>query len=250
MITVRRLYRYPVKGLSPEPLEEVQLAPGETIPFDRAYAIENGPGRFDPATPKHLPKINFLMLMRNEKLAALETAFDADSQVLTLYRDGKQVARGDLNTKLGRQMIEQFFAGYMAGELKGAPRVVSAQGHSFSDVADKCLHLVNLETVRSLGVELGQELDPLRFRANVYFDGLAPWAEAQWLDRQVRLGDAVLEVFARTDRCAATDVNPATAARDTSIPPDLMRMYGHNELGVYARVVEGGTVRLGDTLSV
>jgi len=138
----------------------------------------------------------------------------------------------------------------MAGELKGAPRVVSAQGHSFSDVADKCLHLVNLETVRSLGVELGQELDPLRFRANVYFDGLAPWAEAQWLDRQVRLGDAVLEVFARTDRCAATDVNPATAARDTSIPPDLMRMYGHNELGVYARVVEGGTVRLGDTLSV
>jgi len=250
MITVRRLYRYPVKGLSPEPLGEVQLAPGETIPFDRAYAIENGPGRFDPATPKHLPKINFLMLMRNEKLAALETAFDADSQVLTLYRDGKQVARGDLNTKLGRQMIEQFFAGYMAGELKGAPRVVSAQGHSFSDVADKCLHLVNLETVRSLGVELGQELDPLRFRANVYFDGLAPWAEAQWLDRQVRLGDAVLEVFARTDRCAATDVNPATAARDTSIPPDLMRMYGHNELGVYARVVEGGTVRLGDTLSV
>jgi len=250
MITVRRLYRYPVKGLSPEPLGEVQLAPGETIPFDRAYAIENGPGRFDPATPKHLPKINFLMLMRNEKLAALETAYDADSQVLTLYRDGKQVARGDLNTKLGRQMIEQFFAGYMAGELKGAPRVVSAQGHSFSDVADKCLHLVNLETVRSLGVELGQELDPLRFRANVYFDGLAPWAEAQWLDRQVRLGDAVLEVFARTDRCAATDVNPATAARDTSIPPDLMRMYGHNELGVYARVVEGGTVRLGDTLSV
>jgi len=250
MITIRRLYRYPVKGLSPEPLEEVQLAPGETIPFDRAYAIENGPGRFDPATPKHLPKINFLMLMRNEKLAALETAYDADSQVLTLYRDGKQVARGDLNTKLGRQMIEQFFAGYMAGELKGAPRVVSAQGHSFSDVADKCLHLVNLETVRSLGVELGQELDPLRFRANVYFDGLAPWAEAQWLDRQVRLGDAVLEVFARTDRCAATDVNPATAARDTSIPPDLMRMYGHNELGVYARVVEGGTVRLGDTLSV
>jgi len=250
MITVRRLYRYPVKGLSPEPLGEVQLAPGETIPFDRAYAIENGPGRFDPATPKHLPKINFLMLMRNEKLAALETAYDGDSQVLTLYRDGKQVARGDLNTKLGRQMIEQFFAGYMAGELKGAPRVVSAQGHSFSDVADKCLHLVNLETVRSLGVELGQELDPLRFRANVYFDGLAPWAEAQWLDRQVRLGDAVLEVFARTDRCAATDVNPATAARDTSIPPDLMRMYGHNELGVYARVVEGGTVRLGDTLSV
>jgi len=250
MSTVRHLYRYPVKGLSPEPLEDVHLSPGETVPFDRAYAIENGPGRFDPTAPKHLPKINFLMLMRNEKLAALTSAFDAESQVLTLYRDGKQVARGDLSTRLGRQMIEQFFAGYMTGELKGAPRVVAAPGHSFSDVADKCLHLVNLETVRALGAEIGTELDPLRFRANVYFDGLDPWAEAQWLDRQIRLGESTLEVFARTDRCAATDVNPATAARDTSIPPDLMRMYGHNELGVYARVSEGGTVRVGDEIAL
>ncbi len=248
MICVRRLYRYPVKGLSPEPLENVRLAPGETIPFDRAYAIENGPGRFDPTAPKHLPKINFLMLMRNEKLAALHTEFDAQSQVLTIYRDRKQVARGDLSTRLGRQMIEQFFAGYMTGELKGAPRIVTAAGHSFSDVPEKCLHLVNLETVRALGVEIGAELDPLRFRANIYFDGLEPWAEAQWLDRQLRVGDAMLEVFALTPRCAATDVNPQTAGRDTSIPPDMTRMYGHNDLGLYAKVVQGGEVRVGDEI--
>jgi uncharacterized protein YcbX len=248
MITVRHLYRYPVKGLSPEPLDSVRLEPGETIPFDRAYAIENGPGRFDPTAPKHLPKINFLMLMRNEKLAALETAFDAGTQVLTIYRDRKQVARGDLSTRLGRQMIEQFFAGYMSGELKGAPRVVNAAGHSFSDVAEKCLHLVNLETVRSLSVELGQELDPLRFRANVYFDGLEPWAEHRWLDRQIHVGGALLEVFSLTPRCAATDVDPDTATRDTSIPPDIQRMYGHNDLGLYAKVVGGGEISVGDEI--
>jgi len=248
MISVRHLYRYPVKGLSPEPLESARLEPGETVPFDRAYAIENGPGRFDPNAPKHLPKINFLMLMRDERLAALETKFDAERQVLTIFRDGKQVARGNLSTRLGRQMIEQFIASYMAGELKGAPRIVSASGHSFSDVADKCLHLVNLETVRELGRELRAELDPLRFRANVYFDGLEPWAESRWLDRQVHVGGSLLEVFALTPRCAATDVNPATAARDISIPPDMLRMYGHNDLGVYAKVVEGGDIRVGDEI--
>lgn len=244
MITVRHLYRYPVKGLSPDPLEGVRLAPGETIPFDRAYAIENGPGRFDPQAPRHLPKINFLMLMRDERLAALETKFDDDTQVLTIFRDGKQVARGDLSTKLGRQMIEQFIAGYMAGELKGAPRIVTAPGHSFSDVAEKCLHLVNLETVR----ELGRDLDPLRFRANVYFDGLEPWAESRWVERQIHVGGALLEVFALTPRCAATDVDPATAARDTTIPPDMLRMYGHNDLGLYAKVVDGGEIRVGDEI--
>ena len=68
---LKALYRYPVKGLTPEQLENVQLTPGETLPFDRAYAIENGPGRFDPDAPRHLPKINFLMLMRDERLATL-----------------------------------------------------------------------------------------------------------------------------------------------------------------------------------
>ncbi len=67
------LYRYPVKGLSPAALENVLLTAGKTAPFDRAYAIENGPGRFDPEHPAHLPKINFVMLMRNERLATLET---------------------------------------------------------------------------------------------------------------------------------------------------------------------------------
>jgi len=248
MITVHNLYRYPVKGLSSEPLASVRLEPGETIPFDRAYAIENGPGRFDSQAPRHLPKINFLMLMRDERLAALDTSFDADTQVLTILRDGKQVARGDLTTKLGRQMIEQFIAGYMPGELKGAPRIVSAPGHSFSDVAEKCLHLVNLETVRELGKELGRDLDPLRFRANAYFDGLEPWAESRWVDRQIHVGGALLEVFALTPRCAATDVNPQTAARDASISPDMLRMYGHNDLGIYAKVVEGGQVCAGDEI--
>ena len=70
------LCRYPVKGLSPERLDSVTIEAGQTIPFDRAYAIENGPGRFDPDQPKHLPKIHFLMLMRDERLATLTAKFD------------------------------------------------------------------------------------------------------------------------------------------------------------------------------
>ena len=57
---IASLYRYPVKGLTPEPLERASLVAGETLPFDRARAIENGQGRFDPAAPRHLPKINFM----------------------------------------------------------------------------------------------------------------------------------------------------------------------------------------------
>ena len=247
-LEVVSLYRYPIKGLSPQKLDRISLQAGETVPGDRAYAIENGPGRFDPENPRYLPKVNFLMLMRNERLAALETNFDDSTQMLTICRGGKQVTQGALTTKLGRQIIEQFIAGYMKGELKGPPRIVSAPGHSFSDMSAKCLHIVNLATVRDLEGVVTKPLNPLRFRANVYFDGADPWQEKQWLGRQVSIGGVRLKVFAETVRCDATNVNPETAERDGTIPPTLQRIFGEPCLGVYAHVIDGGDIRPGDRI--
>lgn len=239
---IARLYRYPIKGLSPEPLQSVQLKSGETLPFDRAYAVENGQGRFDANAPRHLPKINFLMLMRDERLATLRSAFDDATETLAISRDGKQVARGQLTTPLGRQLIEQFLAAYMKAELRGAPKIVQAPGHSFSDMAAKCVHIVNLASVREVERIIGRPVDPLRFRANLYLDGMEPWSEFTWLDREISVGPTRLAVFARTQRCEATNVDPATGARDMAIPAHLMRAWGHQDFGIYAKVVTGGEI--------
>lgn len=246
---VTALYRYPVKGLTPERLAEAELSPGQTVPFDRAWAIENGPGRFDPAAPKHLPKINFLMLMRNERLAALATHFDTASETLIIRQDGQEVARGQLTSEDGRATIEHFLAGYMKADLRGAPKVVSAPGHSFSDVRQKCVHIVNLASVRELERVAGRTIDPLRFRPNVVIDGAEPWAEFSWVDRDIGIGPARLNVFTRTERCAATEVEPATGARNLSLPALLLRTFGHSDFGVYATVGDGGTVRPGDAVT-
>lgn len=242
------LYRYPVKGLSPEAMTQADVPAGGTMPADRRYAIENGPGRFDPAAPRHLPKITFLMLMRNERLAALKTRYDDSAETLTVERDGKRVAWGQLNSKLGRQLLEQFFAGYMRGDLRGAPRIVEAEGHCFSDVAAKCLHIVNLASLRELERAAGRSIDPLRFRPNVVIEGLPAWAEFGWLDKDVTIGTLKGSVFARTQRCDATNVDPTSAARDMSIPAVLQRTWGHTDFGVYAKVTQGGTLRVGDAV--
>src|SRR4051794_9673521 len=117
------IYRYPVKGLTPEPLPRAELSPGETLLSDRRYAIENGPSGFDPAAPKWLPKPHFLMLQRDEWLAALQTRFDDASHVLTIRHNGAVVAQGDLETTEGRSAIERFIAGSYAGQIKGPPKV-------------------------------------------------------------------------------------------------------------------------------
>ncbi|MBU2580862.1 MAG: MOSC domain-containing protein [Alphaproteobacteria bacterium] len=247
---VTALYRYPVKGLSAQPLQQVRLTAGETIAFDRQWAIENGPGRFDPNAPKHLPKVAFVMLMRDERLAALEAEFDEETATLTLKRDGRQVSRGALTTRIGCQMIEQFLAAYMKGTLRGPPKIVSAPGHSFSDVAAKCLHIVNLATVRELERVSGKFIDPLRFRPNVIIDGVEPWAEFGWIDKPISAGSAMLEGFDRTQRCDATNVEPGSGLRNMAIPAILQRTFGHTNFGIYAKITAGGSIAMGDAVSV
>src|SRR3954447_7506146 len=99
---VAALYRYPFKGLSPEPLERATLKAGEFFPGDRLYAIENGPSGYDPAAPAHQPKIGFLMLGRNARLAALTTRYDDATTVLTIEQDNRTLASGELATQAGR----------------------------------------------------------------------------------------------------------------------------------------------------
>jgi uncharacterized protein YcbX len=247
---IASLYRYPVKGLSPEPLPEVALRAGETLPNDRRYAIENGPSGFETSAPQYFPKIRFLMLMRNERLAALRSRYDDQSHVLTIDANGKEAVRGDLETAEGRATIEAYFAAHFTAELNGPPKILSAPGHSFSDVAKKVVSIINLGSISALGADIGQPVDPLRFRGNLMVHGWPAWHEFSLLDRTLRIGDVRLKVVKRIVRCAATNVDPHTAARDLNIPQTLMQRYGHADCGVYAEVVTDGRMAVGDAITV
>jgi uncharacterized protein len=247
--TIARIYRYPVKGLSPEPLEETALAPGQTVPLDRAYAIENGPSGFDPAAPAYFPKQRFLMLMRNERLASLATHVEEATHTLTIWQNGSPMMEGDLRTDPGREAVERFFAGFCSDELRGPPKLLHGAGHSFSDVPRKVVSIINLASVAELADVIGAPVDPLRFRANFYVDGWPAWREFELLDQELAIGGSVrLKVVKRIVRCAATNVDPATGARDLTIPATLMRQYGHADCGIYAEVIAGGPIAAGDRI--
>ena len=246
--TVDALYRYPVKGLTPERLELIELKAGEYFPGDRMFAIENGLSGFDPEAPAFQPKIKFLMLMRNERLAALDARYEDETSTLVIRHEDAEAVRGDLKTPEGRAAIEAFFQRYVRYELRGAPRVLEAPASfRFVDTTEGYVSLINLASCRALGDMLGAPVDPLRFRANLYLEGLEAWEEFELVGHTIQVGNNVrLKVSDRIVRCAATNVDPVTAKRDLDIPGTLMRNFGHMQCGIFAEILEGGLIAEGD----
>ena len=257
--TIAQLYRYPVKGLSAERLERAALSVGQCLPQDRRFAIALGSTDFDPAHPQWLAKTHFIMLMRDEALARLGTSFDPRNSVLTVTEQNRVLLAASLSEPEGCRRIARFFEDFLGDTVARPLHVVEAAGHAFADArpkpnaaTDKYVSLINLASIRDLEEKLGQAVDPIRFRANVYFDGLPAWQEQEWVKPELPLtiGGAGLRVIAPITRCAATEVNPATAERDIPMVKELMAHYGHNLMGIYAEVTGAGDIAIGDRLAL
>jgi uncharacterized protein len=248
---IQALYRYPVKGLSAESLDRVDLRAGEALPNDRRFAIAHGAARrLDPANPEWMPKGFFLQLMSNEKLATLQTRFEPETGLLTISRNGRQVSRGKITETTGRAVVEEFLTAYMGAQARGQPKLVECRGQPFSDTREPFISIINVATAMDLARVVGKPVDPMRFRGNILIEDAAAWSELDWVGKTLRIGDAVLRVEERTGRCAATNVDPRTGARDLTLPRSMQHAFGHEDCGVYARVIEAGTIAAGDEITI
>lgn len=245
---IASLYRYPVKGFTPERIASVELVAGGYFPCDRLYAVENGPSGFDPAAPAFVPKTRFTVLAQIPQVALARTAYDENTGVLTVNAQGREPFAGDLRGEEGKLSFAAWLSDFLdRSELRGPLKVLTAPPHRFTDSPQGFISVVNLESVRDLQSRLGRPIDPLRFRANVYVDGWPAWSEHELApETPVRLGAAATEVVKSIRRCVATHVNPETGARDVELLSALRELNGHLHCGVYLKVAAGGCLREGD----
>jgi uncharacterized protein YcbX len=247
---IEYLYRYPVKGLTAEALEQAEVETGGAIPWDRAFALAHGDSGFDPANPAWLPKWNFLCQMKHANAALLFSVFDPGSKILRIRAPDGTGIEANAMTPAGRDRIAGFLADYMGDEVRGAPTFHHVPGHVFGDQKTKVVSLNNLASLRDFESKVGARRHRRRFRANVWFSGAPAWAERDWIGRELQIGGAVLRVVKGTTRCPATEVNPETGVRDADPVAELRLHYGHMDLGIHAEVVHGGRFAIGDAMEL
>lgn len=250
---VDSLYVYPVKGLSPEPLDSVRLIAGEGFPGDREWALARADGVYRPGTRKPVPKDQFHVLVRDDRLAGVRTTLREGRQ-LSVGVGGHTVLDADLESEHGRERTGSFFARMLDLPAEQAPTIARESGRRFTDVSVvsdammNAVSVINLASVRALEERSGTVIDPLRFRANIYVDGLPAFSELNLVGTDFVIGEARFTAVLNTGRCAATEVNPADARRDIPVPRLLVEHFGHSQMGFYGEVTQGGTIRPGDAV--
>ena len=247
------LTRYPVKGLSGHSLESVKLEPNQGFPCDRQFGFARPNSGFDPDNPRPLPKTKFYMLARDSNLALLSTAYDETTGELSMSA-AETSGKFDISTAEGKQQANMFLKSYLNLPDNETPQLFEASPHRFTDVSVvstemmNAVSLINLDSVKALSKSIGREVDPMRFRGNILFSGLAAFSELEMVDGHIAIGTARLKIVKRTKRCPATEVDLSTGERNMNVPGLLQENFGHKDMGIYAEVVDGGVIAPGDSI--
>ncbi|PRY15079.1 hypothetical protein CLV37_1053 [Kineococcus rhizosphaerae] len=249
------LFVYPVKGMTPQPLERVALTPGRGVPHDRTIALARPGGKYVPGMRHGISKREYFVLVAEERLAGLSTHLDTATGDFTVDVRGHRVLTADLGSEAGLAQLRAFYARVLDLPPGVEPVVARDPGRRFTDTAHNSdeemeyVSVVNLASVRDLQERTGTRLDPLRFRANVHVEGLEPWAETDLVGREFSLGGVRVRGTKPTARCAATEVEPGTGRRDLPVPQLLSRTYGHEVMGFYVQVLTAGELAVGQRVA-
>lgn len=245
MTQVTGLLRYPLKSHGRESLEEVSLKAGYSMPFDRHWAVAHDASKADGS--EWVPCANFSRVSKAPALMAITSHLDEATGLLTLSHPAKPDLTFDPDQDAATFIK---WVSPLVPQNRALPdRIIKLAGRGFTDSDFPSVTLCNHASHRAVEQRMGRPLSIHRWRGNIWLENEAPWEEFDWLDRKLRIGECVLHIRERTDRCLATTANPETGQRDADTLSTLQH-WGHQDFSVRAEVIEDGTIRIGDTLEV
>ena len=260
MARVVALYRYPLKGFTPEECDTLTVLGEGRIAGDRVLGI-----RFaDTEAPDHAwsRKHGMLALINTPGLARLRVTFDSKASRLHVSLGASLLIDEDLNPE-GRRRISAALADYvlkldenpLTSHPERLPLRVIGNGHTprYHDDASGRVTLHGRESLRALENALGRDVSELRFRSNIAVEGFTAWEEQSWVGRKIRVGAVEFDVAKPKTRCLATHANPTSGDRDLPILTTLTQKLGQEHPTFAVAMVPsrgGGEIRVGDEVVV
>lgn len=261
MPRVVALYRYPVKGFTPEASEVLEVLAEGRIKGDRVLGIRfANSGVIDDAWSK---KHEFIALMNTPGIARLRLRFNHQTLRLGISLEDKVLVDQALDNN-GRKLIAEAIENYvlqldenpLSSYPERLPLQVVGDGITsrYQDNEAGQITLHSRESLAAVAIAVGDaNLSEFRFRSNIAIEGLGAWEEQSWLGRKIRIGQVIFEAVTPKGRCLATQANPNSGERDLPILKTLLRSFNQEKptfaIGMVTQGV-GGQIHVGDKVSL
>ena len=245
---VAHLVRHPIKSAGFETVDEARLTVGQAFPFDRVWAVAHAAARLSEP-PGWAPKMQFLRGWASSALMAVSCISDPESGEVRLSHPNRPTASFRPDDPTDATRLIDWLRPLWPEVRPDLARVLHVPGQAMTDQDQPLVSINSLSSLADLSKKMRQDLSIHRFRGNIWVDGWAPMAELGLVGQKITIGNARLRVEKPIGRCRATGANPATGVQDADTMAALEGPNGHTDFGVYARVIEGGRVALGDEVA-
>lgn len=250
MISVTSLWRHPIKSHGREALAFVDLVAGQSMPWDRRWAVTHNDSNFSTTDPAWVMCRNFMIGAQSPRLAGIWATLNEATATITL----RHADLADLTfTPDDPADIARFLDWIMpiCPDDKRTPNgIVSLVERGLTDTDYPSVSIMNMASHAEVALRAGQVLEMERWRGNIWLDGLGAWQEWSLIGQDMKVGETILRVKEPIKRCMHTAVNPVTGVRDVDTLAVLRDNWDHQNFGVYAEVIRGGNISLGDTAEV
>ena len=258
---VAALFRYPVKGLTREECDFLEVLPGGRIAGDRVLALRfNDSAVGDSAWGT---KMESIVLVNTPGLTRLQLKFDHETLRLRI-RLSDEVLFDEVLNAAGRRRfaatIEQYVLGLeenpISSRMARLPLRVVGDGITprYQDREPGYTTLHGRRSLATVAAAVAEtpEVTEHRFRSNIAVDGLDAWEEQSWVGHELRIGDVEFRVVNPVTRCLATHAHPRTGKRDLPIMKTLLQLFPAERptFAVLMTSDRGGRIRIGDNVEV
>lgn len=252
-MTVRltHIHRHPIKSIGVEALERVSLQAARRLPGDREWAVVTESGernasasQTDGQPDRWLPKSCFLRGVSSAPLQAISGGWQGNNLALS------HPERPDLcfdPEHEGERLIE--WVRPLWPERAPAPTRLVKGAAIWTDSKWPWLSILSLDSLAELERKTGQSLGTHRWRGNLWVQGWQPFQERELIGHVIRIGDVELRITDHIGRCGATNVDTESGKPDIDMVETLDRLYGHTDFGIFAEVVTGGDIAIGDEVA-
>ena len=259
-ISISSINYCPVKSISFQTIKSCEIRKNIGIVGDRIFAFSKGldlnqAQLFEKKLEERRGKWNKILTLKNSP-SLNKYNFLFNNNKLTLTHNNKEILTINSNEADEYELISNKIL-ELENSLHEPLFLMKNKDIPFFDtsisnktILTHSISLINNKSIKDFENKTDQKIENQRFRGNIHIDGIEAWEERNWIGKIIKINNISFKVEKNIPRCVAINLKPSTDDNSSNLLQTLKKTYNHFEMGIYLTALDGGQIKIGDSILI